>query len=338
MSKDPYIGRGHVIKAIQKIGKEGMPWRKRSKRYHLIHENNFYPPNYVLLVAREFADDEEYLPSYNANAIHPRVLLESLGFTIVEISDITYEDWVIDEIVYEFLFHSRQRSYEWLDEHILELNPKVSRGSHALALLNYIGLNDKHKWMCEDLSIDEAINLLEQHDSEFSLVIQSLQRYEQRDNVDLDRVVESASEEYIELESIVTAVKDTVEVTETEREQVIKSRIGQSTFKKALLDTEKKCKLCGVSDERFLVASHIKPWSQSNNQERLDVNNGLLLCPNHDLLFDKGYISFDADGTILISDGLDEGTRLFLNVNKTMHISMNEGQQQYMKWHRENVF
>lgn len=51
---------------------------------------------------------------------------------------------------------------------------------------------------------------------------------------------------------------------------------------------------CGVSDEHFLIDSHIKPWSQSNNQEWLDVNNGLLLCPNHDALFDKGiiYISF----------------------------------------------
>lgn len=102
------------------------------------------------------------------------------------------------------------------------------------------------------------------------------------------------------------------EITETEKEQIIKSRIGQSAFKKALLAVEKKCKLCGVSDERFLVASHIKPWSQSNHQERLDVNNGLLLCPNHDALFDKGYISFDDDdGTILISDSLDAATKFF---------------------------
>lgn len=121
------------------------------------------------------------------------------------------------------------------------------------------------------------------------------------------------------------------EITVTEKEQIIKSRIGQSTFKKALLSIEKKCKLCGVSDERFLIASHIKPWSQSNNQERLDVNNGLLLCPNHDSLFDKGYISFDDNGRILISDILNESTKVFLNVNETMNISMNESQEQYMK-------
>ncbi|MED3832379.1 HNH endonuclease signature motif containing protein [Peribacillus frigoritolerans] len=125
-------------------------------------------------------------------------------------------------------------------------------------------------------------------------------------------------------------------ITETEKEQLIKSRIGQSTFKKTLLAIEKKCRLCGISDERFLVASHIKPWSKSDNQERLDVNNGLLLCPNS--LFDKGYISFDDDGTILISDSLDEATKVFLNINESMSLEMNESQKQLMKWHWENVF
>jgi hypothetical protein len=128
------------------------------------------------------------------------------------------------------------------------------------------------------------------------------------------------------------------EITETEKERIIKSRIGQSSFKKALLAVEKKCRLCGLSDERFLVASHIKPWSESNNQERLYVNNGLLLCPNDDALFDKGYISFDDNGNILIADSLDDATKVFLNINETMKINMNESQQQFIKWHRKNLF
>lgn len=124
----------------------------------------------------------------------------------------------------------------------------------------------------------------------------------------------------------------------TDKELIIKARIGQSTFKRNLLAIEKKCRLCGVSDTRFLVASHIKPWSKSNNQERLDINNGLLFCPNHDALFDKGYISFTDDGIIMISPSLDESTEIFLNINETMKINMNETQRQYMKWHRENIF
>ncbi len=124
----------------------------------------------------------------------------------------------------------------------------------------------------------------------------------------------------------------------TEKESIVKARIGQSIFKKELLAVEKKCKLCGVSDERFLVASHIKPWSQSNHQERLDSNNGLLLCPNHDALFDKGYISFDKSGIIVISNSLNQQTKIFLNINDKTRIQLNEIQQQYMKWHRENIF
>ncbi|MFV8520898.1 HNH endonuclease [Bacillus sp. SBS7] len=137
---------------------------------------------------------------------------------------------------------------------------------------------------------------------------------------------------------MVAVTREPIKITETEKEQVIKSRIGQSTFKKTLLEIEKKCGLCGVTDQRFLVASHIKPWSQSNHQERLDVNNGLLLCLNYDALFDKGFISFDEDGAILIFESLDEATKVFLNINETMKIALNERQQQYMKSHRENIF
>lgn len=125
---------------------------------------------------------------------------------------------------------------------------------------------------------------------------------------------------------------------QTEKEQVIKSRIGQSIFKKNLLKNEEKCKLCGVFDKRFLIASHIKPWSQSNHRERLDVNNGLLLCPNHDALFDKGFISFGDDGRILISNSLDETLKIFLNIHDKLQTQMNEMQRQYMKWHREIEF
>ena len=60
----------------------------------------------------------------------------------------------------------------------------------------------------------------------------------------------------------------------------------------------------------------------------------MFLCPNHDALFDKGYISFD-DGMIVISDSLDEATKVFLNINENMKIALNEGQQKYMKWHQK---
>ena len=126
-------------------------------------------------------------------------------------------------------------------------------------------------------------------------------------------------------------------ISNTEKEQVIKSRIGHSTFKEKLLRRECKCAICGVTNKSFLIASHIKPWSKSNNAERLDVNNGLLLCPNHDALFDKGYISFDKDGRIVISSHLDESTKKFMNINPTSKIEMSEEMKKYMKYHFEYI-
>lgn len=127
-------------------------------------------------------------------------------------------------------------------------------------------------------------------------------------------------------------------LTTTEREQLVKARIGQSDFKRKLLEKECKCLLCGVTDKNFLIASHIKPWYQSSNEERLDLDNGFLLCPNHDALFDKGFITFDNFGNIIISDLLNDQTKMFLNVKDTMKIDVNEENHKYLEWHRLHVY
>ncbi|SDN46028.1 HNH endonuclease [Fictibacillus solisalsi] len=141
---------------------------------------------------------------------------------------------------------------------------------------------------------------------------------------------------------VITEVEEGLDSTavldNTEKDLIIKARVGHSRFKNALLNKEMKCKICGVSDSRFLVASHIKPWSKSDNQERLDVNNGLLLCPNHDSLFDRGLISFNENGEILISPSLDEATKVFMNIHDFIQIQLTYQQQYYMEWHREKFF
>ncbi|WP_027088203.1 HNH endonuclease [Cohnella panacarvi] len=104
-----------------------------------------------------------------------------------------------------------------------------------------------------------------------------------------------------EAEEVVDILRDIDEpmLNKTERDVLVRSRIGQSTFKNKLIRRSPKCELCGISDPRLLIASHIKPWRESNNVERLDVDNGFLLCPNHDMVFDKGYISFDHEGLFI---------------------------------------
>lgn len=125
---------------------------------------------------------------------------------------------------------------------------------------------------------------------------------------------------------------------ETEKSTCIKARMGHSKLKQILVKKEKCCKVCGLSDERFLIASHIKPWSKSNNRERLDLNNVLLLCPHHDATFDKGYITFDQDGMILISSELTLETRALLNLNPKRKVELTDKQSEYILWHRENIF
>lgn len=128
------------------------------------------------------------------------------------------------------------------------------------------------------------------------------------------------------------------ELTNTEKLTLIKSRIGHGVLKKKLLQRECRCKVCGLSDEKFLIASHIKPWSQSNAQERLDIENVLLLCPHHDVVFDRGYITFDEDGTLVISSELSSESRALLNLVEGKKVDVSNKSCHYLRWHRRNLF
>lgn len=119
---------------------------------------------------------------------------------------------------------------------------------------------------------------------------------------------------------------------------IVNVRVNQEIFRDYLLKRYNRCCLCGVENPALLIASHIKPWAESEPKEKLDVDNGFLMCPNHDRIFDKGYITFDDDGKIIISDRLTENDRVFLNVNSRMHIELTESNKKYLKFHRENVF
>lgn len=124
----------------------------------------------------------------------------------------------------------------------------------------------------------------------------------------------------------------------TERETIVKTRIGQNLFKNKLLKQSCKCKICGLDEESLLIASHIKPWKDSNNREKLDIFNGFLLCPTHDKLFDYGLISFDDTGRIMISEKIDKKNYSKLNIDESLELSLLEGHLNYLAWHRDNIF
>lgn len=126
---------------------------------------------------------------------------------------------------------------------------------------------------------------------------------------------------------------------ETARESIIQSRVGQGQFRTGLLRYWGKCAVTNCQAIEILRASHIKPWRESSNTERLDVYNGLLLIPNLDTAFDGGFITFADDGKIMISDSLGEKDRIKLGINPDMVISgITKKHFKYLKYHRENVF
>ena len=126
-------------------------------------------------------------------------------------------------------------------------------------------------------------------------------------------------------------------INATEKEALVKARIGQGIFRQQLFDLWHGCSVTECKTQTILIASHIRPWRQSNNKQRLDVFNGLLLIPNLDKLFDKGYISFRDDGRIIKSAFLPPKEYEILGVSDNMRLkSLNDKHFPYLKYHRDN--
>src|SRR5690606_10675136 len=126
---------------------------------------------------------------------------------------------------------------------------------------------------------------------------------------------------------------------ETERLAIIQSRVGQGQFRRNVLNLWGCCVVTGVTDERMLNASHIKPWRVADNEERLDPHNGLALVPNLDALFDRGLITFDADGLIRTSTSINVNLLIQLGVKEGMRLQKIPARlEKYLKYHRQHVF
>lgn len=123
----------------------------------------------------------------------------------------------------------------------------------------------------------------------------------------------------------------------TEKESLIKARRGQGVFRTRVASIEAGCRLTGIVEPQFLIASHIKPWARSTNAERLDGNNGLLLSPHVDRLFDRGFITFDHDGSVVIAPEADEVCRIW-SIAATQKRLLSLSQEDYMRYHRKHVF
>ena len=124
----------------------------------------------------------------------------------------------------------------------------------------------------------------------------------------------------------------------TQKKALRQARIGQEPWRNKLLELWGGCAVTGLSKETLLTASHIKPWAECNDQERLDVANGFPLSPALDACFDKGLISFTDDGKILISPSLSNGDLSTLGIHSELRLRrVDEESKKYLEYHR-NLF
>lgn len=129
------------------------------------------------------------------------------------------------------------------------------------------------------------------------------------------------------------------DIGETQKQQLVMARRGQGVFKANVRLNEARCRVTGVTDLRFLIASHIKPWSKCSDEEKLDGCNGLLLSPHVDRLFDRGYISFEGNGALLISSQLSPGVWDAWGLGHIQNVGgFNARQAAYLEGHRQFIF
>ncbi len=130
----------------------------------------------------------------------------------------------------------------------------------------------------------------------------------------------------------------------TEKEVIAKIRTAQSDYRNRVLTFwDNKCAVTGVDDTKWLIASHIKPWREATNEERVDPKNSLLLTPNFDKLFDRGVISFSpSDGRIILPEQLS--MRMWsnlnrLNINEDTHLrKVPDGVGEFLEYHKRYVY
>ena len=194
---------------------------------------------------------------------------------------------------------------------------------------------DKSKIRCD--TTDKTIQAIAQRDPRFTRIAKGVyaltQFIENAEKNDLGYFV-------FNQDKVIFKQKKVIEKTEKIIEQ--KVRIGQNYFRKSLIQELGKCPITQINEKRLLIASHIKPWMHSNNKERIDSKNGLLLSPLYDKLFDKGIglITFTLDKRILISNKLskDNIERLSVQHNQIIPDLPVIGRERFLKYHQQYIF
>lgn len=135
-------------------------------------------------------------------------------------------------------------------------------------------------------------------------------------------------------------IEEDATIVDTDRMALVRARRGQGLFRDRVAQIERRCRITGVENPAHLVASHCKPWRDANNEERLNGENGLLLTPTIDHLFDRGFIGFDDNGRLILSPVAHRPSlqRMGINVITPTNVgSFSSGQRTFLEFHRQSV-
>ena len=128
---------------------------------------------------------------------------------------------------------------------------------------------------------------------------------------------------------------------DTKAKAIREARHGQGKYREQLIGQVRYCPITKITDERILIASHIKPWSVSNDKEKIDPYNGYLLSPMFDKLFDKGFMTFTSKRRIKLSDAISPYTWKLIGIKDDAFIQdlpMDEKREKYLQFHHDYVF
>jgi putative restriction endonuclease len=152
--------------------------------------------------------------------------------------------------------------------------------------------------------------------------------------LDVIKFVEPAFDEEVDIK----ALNDVTNATE--RQQLILARRGQGEFRQRLFSLwDGRCAVTGCTITEVLRASHMKPWRSSDNRERLDPCNGLLLTATLDALFDRGLIAFDDEGEMMLSKRIPKDQEAFLmHEPQRLRKQLSVEQREYLEAHRQQIF
>lgn len=217
-----------------------------------------------------------------------------------------------------------------------ELTNQIRPKSHIKLISPYLPL--KYSPLSSEGNGFEAVYLAEVPDAMAAVIVELIgSEYNTIVNRNTVAIVEEDQDALEDQEE--DAIRGRTQTGSTSTKQLIDARRGHGKFKSNVLRNEKKCRVTGIAEISHLKASHIKPWVKSDDEEKLHGANGLMLAPHIDHLFDRGYLSFEDDGELLISRKLmsDILTKWGIPINKNVG-KFKAAQARFLAYHRRYVF